>query len=72
MKKGEVSEVLLHLWGCVDQADYDSEIKKAFKACPIKVQKELIETILGNPELWIIDPDEDTLHQAKRLIGTIE
>lgn len=68
MRKDEISEVLVHLWGCVDQASFDSEIKTAFKACPVSVQKELIGTML-DPANWNVDPDEETLQQAKRIIG---
>ncbi|OMC72993.1 hypothetical protein BK121_08770 [Paenibacillus odorifer] len=68
MKKSGISEVLVHLWDCVDQASYDTEIKEAFKAIPVSMQKEFIELMMRNDN-WNVDPEDETLQLAKRIIG---
>ncbi|GED33529.1 hypothetical protein BCE02nite_46700 [Brevibacillus centrosporus] len=66
MRKEEVSDILLHLWAHVDQADYDRDITKAFQLCPVSFQKQLIESFLVNG--FDIQPDPDMIQKANRLL----
>ncbi|MBY9081223.1 hypothetical protein KIH86_24045 [Paenibacillus sp. HN-1] len=70
IKKSEISEILLRLWGYVDQAEYDTTITDAFKAVPTKLQKKIIADFLEN-DRWddLEEPDEETLEKARRIVG---
>ena len=72
MKKSEVSEVLLTLWDNVDQAGFDSQIKKAFTNCPIKLQKEFISEFINDLDDEIMRGypiDEKILEKARLILG---
>ncbi|MNN40023.1 hypothetical protein D3C81_1540830 [compost metagenome] len=66
MKKDEVSEILIHLWGNVDQECYASEILEMFRRCPVWAQKEFIKGMVEN-DRWDLTPDAEILKLAKQL-----
>lgn len=68
MKKAEITEIMMHLWGNVDQAPFDTELEKLMKTAPIAAQKAFIESIIESPALNE-GQDEEILNKAKRLVG---
>lgn len=68
MKKEEITEIMLHLWGNADQAPFDMRLEELMKTAPIAAQKSFIESMLEAKNL-IEDPDEEIMKKAKRLVG---
>lgn len=67
MRKEEVGNILVHLWGCKDQAPLMDMVNEAFRNLPLAKQKDFIDNLLDSP--YIIPPDEETIYQACKLLG---
>jgi hypothetical protein len=68
ISEGEISEVLLRLWNCMDQAPLDMMVEEALTSCPIKKQKEFIERLLEADNL-MDNKDEELIEKARKVVG---
>lgn len=67
MNDFELSRLMLRLYGCVNQANFQDEIKILMSSAPVEAQKNFIAAMLGE-DVWEQQPDKDDLIAA-RMIG---
>lgn len=67
MNKDIITDILLQIWGAVDQAQMSDCIEKAYKNCPVKIQKELIKDMVD-----FLECHKETSNFAYRNMDEVE
>lgn len=66
MNKENVSNLLISLWGCIDQANFQDQIVTSLKLLPKNKQIELIKEIIDHDKYdWEFE-DEKLLERFKK------
>lgn len=68
MRKQEIADLMIRLFGCTDQAGIQDDVEKLMKAAPTAMQIEFINMLIEDPT-WDREPDDDDIKVARSLVG---